>query len=112
MANKWMPVILESACTGCGLCVEACGPRSLAMDIGLAVLAFPDTCGSEEHCVSACPEDAIQMRWLPFSGNRDVGRWNTEIAYIGDQLSWSLKHHGPPPPETDTVQSGSYEPEH
>ena len=77
------------------------------MDSGLAVLAFPDTCGSEEHCVSACLEDAIQMRWLPFSGNRDVGRWNTEKAYIGDQLSWSLKNRTPPPPETDTVQSGS-----
>jgi hypothetical protein len=47
------------------------------------------------------------MRWLPFSGNRDVGRWNTEKACIGDQLSWSLKNRTPPPPETDTVQSGS-----
>jgi ferredoxin len=43
---------------------------------GIAVLAFPDTCGSEEHCISACPEDAIQMDWLPFSGDRAVGRWN------------------------------------
>ncbi len=50
---------------------------------GLAVLAFPDTCGSEEHCISACPEDAIQMRWLPFSGKRDVGRWNDEISPVG-----------------------------
>lgn len=45
------------------------------MDEELAVLAFPDTCGSEEHCISACPEDAIQMEWLPFSGDRAVGRW-------------------------------------
>jgi NAD-dependent dihydropyrimidine dehydrogenase PreA subunit len=50
------------------------------MDDEVAVLALPDTCGSEEHCISACPEDAIQMRWLPFSGNRNVGRWNDDIG--------------------------------
>jgi Na+-translocating ferredoxin:NAD+ oxidoreductase RNF subunit RnfB len=76
LPNKWLPIILEEQCTGCGLCVEACGPRSLAMAEGIAVLAFPDTCGSEEHCISACPEDAIQMAWLPFSGDRAVGRWS------------------------------------
>ena len=76
MPGKRLPIVLEEQCTGCGLCVEACGPRSLAMVEGIAVLAFPDTCGSEEHCISACPEDAIQMAWLPFSGDRAVGRWN------------------------------------
>lgn len=80
MADKWMPIILPVLCTGCGLCVEACGPRSLAMDEDKAVLAFPDTCGSEEHCISACPEDAIQMSWQPFSGDRSTGRWNDERA--------------------------------
>lgn len=79
MAGKWMPMIVEERCTGCGLCVEACGPRSLAMADGIAVLAFPDTCGSEEHCISACADDAIQMAWLPFSGDQGVGRWNDEI---------------------------------
>ena len=76
LPGKWLPIILEEQCTGCGLCVEACGPRSLAMGEGIAVLAFPATCGSEEHCISACPEDAIQMAWLPFSGDRAVGRWS------------------------------------
>lgn len=70
-----MPEILDALCTGCGLCVEACGPRSLAMKDGVAALAFPDTCGSEEHCISACPEEAIRMVWLEFRGNRDVGKW-------------------------------------
>ena len=76
MPGKWLPIIVEEKCTGCGLCVEACGPKSLAMAEGIAILAFPDTCGSEEHCISACPEDAIQMAWLPFSGDRAVGRWS------------------------------------
>jgi Na+-translocating ferredoxin:NAD+ oxidoreductase RNF subunit RnfB len=73
---KWMPIVVADRCTGCGLCVEACGPKSLAMVDGIAVLSFPDTCGSEEHCIAACREEAIQMAWLSFSGDRTVGRWN------------------------------------
>lgn len=79
MAEKWMPAILEDRCTGCGLCVEACGPKSLVMVEVVAVLAFPDTCGSEEHCIAACKDDAIQMTWLPFSGNSNTGRWNEPV---------------------------------
>jgi len=79
MESKWMPIVLEEQCTGCGLCVDACGPKSLAMEDGIAVLAFPDACGSEEHCISACPVDAIRMAWLPFSGDRSVGRWRKKI---------------------------------
>ena len=79
MAYKWLPIVLEEQCTGCGLCVDACGRKSLAMADGIAVLVFPETCGSEEHCISACRDDAIQMAWLPFSGDRSVGEWRDEI---------------------------------
>ena len=79
MAYKWMPVVFAERCTGCGLCVDACGPKSLVMAVGVAVLALPETCGSEEHCISACRDDAIQMAWLPFSGDRRVGKWREEI---------------------------------
>jgi len=79
VAYKWMPIILEDRCTGCGLCVHACGPKSLTMADGIAVLAFPDTCGSEEHCIAACRDGAIQMAWIPFSGNTTLDRWRDEI---------------------------------
>ena len=82
MACKWMPIILEEQCTGCGLCVDACGPKSLTMEDGIAVLAFPETCGSEEHCISACPEDAIQMAWLASSGDKSVGQWQEELGLL------------------------------
>ena len=75
MSFKWMPVVLEDRCTGCGLCVEACGPRSLALTDGIAELVAPDTCGSEEHCISVCKDEAIQMTWVAFEGDRTVGRW-------------------------------------
>ena len=57
------------------LVCDACGPRSLAMVDGIAVLVFPETCGSEEHCISACRDNAIQMTWLPHSGDRAAGKW-------------------------------------
>jgi len=71
---KWMPILVADRCTGCGLCVDACGPKSLAMVDGIAVLTLPGTCGSEEHCIAACRDEAIQMAWLPLSGDRTVGR--------------------------------------
>ena len=75
MAYKWVPVIAAGRCTGCGLCVEACGPRCLEMVDGLPALARVDDCGSEEHCIAPCKEDAIRMSWESMGGNRSVGRW-------------------------------------
>lgn len=75
MAYKWVPVIQKDRCTGCGLCVEVCGPKSLEVVDGAAVLARPDTCGSEEHCIAPCQDDAIHMAWVPIHGDLSVGRW-------------------------------------
>lgn len=72
---KWIPVTDGERCTGCGLCVEACGPRCLDIVSGVAVLSRPNTCGSEEHCIAVCQDDAIHMRWVPMDGDRGVGRW-------------------------------------
>lgn len=78
--QKWLPVIAEDRCTGCGLCVEACGPACLEIVDQLAVLVRPDQCGSEEHCIAPCRDDAIRMDWVPTDGNRAVGRWYTSPA--------------------------------
>jgi MinD superfamily P-loop ATPase len=76
MNFKWLPVVDTERCSGCGLCVEHCAPKCLAMaDTGVAFLSLPDICGSEEHCIAACPDDAIRMAWVPFSGDRSIGRW-------------------------------------
>ena len=75
MPYKWLPVVLAERCTGCGLCVDAWGPKSLVMAGGIAQLACPETCGGEEHCISACRDEAIQMPWLPSSGAGSVGKW-------------------------------------
>jgi len=39
------------------------------------VLPRPDACGSEEHCITACRDDAIHMAWIPMEGNEAVGVW-------------------------------------
>ena len=75
LTHKWMPVINEDKCSGCGLCVSACGPACLGMDSALAVLTLPEVCGSEEHCIGVCADDAILMAWLPWVGDTSRGKW-------------------------------------
>ncbi|MFB3918133.1 MAG: 4Fe-4S binding protein [Terriglobales bacterium] len=79
MSYKWVPIILDEKCTGCGLCVEACGPKCLKITDSIAVLARPDTCGSEEHCIGVCNDDAIHMAWVPMPKNNSRGKWREEV---------------------------------
>jgi Na+-translocating ferredoxin:NAD+ oxidoreductase RNF subunit RnfB len=86
---KWLPAIIEEFCTNGGLCVAACGPACLETQNRVTVLERPYDCGSEEHCISACPEDAIHMVWLPSEGDHSIGLWrpvahmNPEFRSIG-----------------------------
>ena len=73
--DKWLPVIELDACTGCVSCVDECTPGSLEIRDGVAVLTNADTCASDEHCVAACPTDAIMMDWTSAEGDRSTGRW-------------------------------------
>ena len=75
MKSKWIPVVAAEECTGCGRCVEVCGVNCLEMEQAVAVLARPDACGSEEHCIIACRDDAIHMAWVPMEGKGAVGVW-------------------------------------
>jgi MinD superfamily P-loop ATPase len=75
MKSKWVPVVAADKCTGCGRCVEVCGVKCLEIAEGIAVLPRPDACGSEEHCITECRDDAIHMAWVPMGGNEAVGVW-------------------------------------
>ena len=58
------------------MCVEACGPCCLEIVDDIAILVRPDACGSEEHCIEPCRDDAIHMQWVPMKGDtRHVGKW-------------------------------------
>jgi len=48
------------ACTGCGLCVEACPMEVIHVTDGVAVVDEPECreCGA---CANECPNDAIRL---------------------------------------------------
>lgn len=66
----FVPLIDESACTGCGECAKLCEFNALAV-IGKKVLVFPELCHSCLGCQMICPEDAIS------DGKRELGTIET-----------------------------------
>src|SRR6056297_3542899 len=61
-------VILEK-CTGCKLCVKACGYDAIDIIDKKAVIN-PDKCILCGACVDACPFDAIYIQRQTFEGHR------------------------------------------
>jgi len=78
---KRVPVVDVKHCTGCARCVEACGPKALEIIRSIAVLASPDTCGSDELCIKPCPEGALEMQWTEAAGDKARGQWRAEVDF-------------------------------
>ncbi|MCP5520525.1 MAG: 4Fe-4S binding protein [Verrucomicrobiales bacterium] len=74
---KKVPVVDQSECTGCRLCLEVCHTGSLEVANGLAALVRPNDCVSDAHCVEACPEGAFRMVWVEMEGDRTRGKWGS-----------------------------------
>lgn len=53
------PIIDETRCNGCGLCVDLCSTGALALRDGKAVVVNPEACLYEGVCEDTCPQDAI-----------------------------------------------------
>jgi NAD-dependent dihydropyrimidine dehydrogenase PreA subunit len=53
------PIIDETRCDGCGLCVELCSTEALALRDGKAVVVNPEACLYEGVCEDICPRGAI-----------------------------------------------------
>ncbi len=74
---KWLPVINQNYCTGCGECVKACEHNCIEMVWDFATLQRAADCGSNGNCKNACPENGIQMDWVLMEGDVTVGKWRT-----------------------------------
>lgn len=53
--------INKDACTGCGLCAQACHEGAIAMHDGKAHLVRDDYCDGLGDCLPACPAGAISF---------------------------------------------------
>lgn len=54
-----MPLIDPNKCTGCGLCVDACGGEALVLVNNVVTVIETEDCGWCLECESACPTGAI-----------------------------------------------------
>lgn len=62
--NKGTPIIDINLnwCKGCGLCVEFCPRKVLALDIGKVYVQREDECIVCNMCQRICPDYAINVR--------------------------------------------------
>ncbi|MCD6471979.1 4Fe-4S binding protein [Candidatus Aerophobetes bacterium] len=55
------PIIDESVCTGCEICVDECPNNCLELVDDVATLVRPDDCDECGICVESCPSEAITL---------------------------------------------------
>ena len=56
-----LPLLDETRCTGCGVCVEVCPTECLEMGGPLPWLPRPLDCVSCSLCVLLCPDNALKL---------------------------------------------------
>lgn len=72
---KWIPLVDFSKCDGCQKCRWSCPVGCFEIVDGVAVVASPVDCISEETCIGVCPKRAIFMEWVECFGDEETGRW-------------------------------------
>jgi len=61
-AKRFIHIIRESYCKGCGICVAFCPRKVLSLRSGKAFAERPDDCIGCLMCELRCPDFAIEVR--------------------------------------------------
>ncbi|HBY96928.1 MAG: 4Fe-4S binding protein [Ardenticatenaceae bacterium] len=66
MESLPVPIIIQTLCTRCGLCVEHCPTEALDREFasGYPVVIDPEACEYEGACETVCPTGAIELPFL------------------------------------------------
>jgi len=79
-------MVMESLCTGCGTCIEACPFRAVAMEEREGTLSVsridPLLCKGCGNCVVVCPAKAIVME--PYTDRELIAQVNAALAVPRD----------------------------
>ncbi|MCD4706750.1 MAG: 4Fe-4S binding protein [Candidatus Sabulitectum sp.] len=59
---KWIYVVDNTKCNGCGNCLSSCSQGAISMVAGNAYID-PELCNGCGNCVYYCPRDAIYKEW-------------------------------------------------
>ena len=64
VVSNYRAVVVPSACSGCGTCVERCQVEAIMQDEGVAVVDA-ERCIGCGVCATGCPEEAVTLERLP-----------------------------------------------
>jgi len=79
-------MVIESLCTGCGTCIEACPFQAISMEVTEATLDVsridPSLCKRCGNCAVVCPVKAIVME--PYTDRELIAQINAALAIRGN----------------------------
>ncbi|NHK31922.1 MAG: 4Fe-4S dicluster domain-containing protein [Asgard group archaeon] len=84
-------IINRDLCTGCKTCFELCPRDCFEFDSENKSVFVSDRCHDCGHCISACPDRAIQHRDFPPEDYQLIGDFFDSSSKNGEQMYYSLK---------------------
>jgi NAD-dependent dihydropyrimidine dehydrogenase PreA subunit len=82
-------------CIGCGICVDACPLKILALEGGLCIMTDPTRCLECGTCIRECPHDAITIPGVKVSSKTGVDASRSASAPVvqGDEKFTPILQH-------------------
>ena len=84
-------IINRDLCTGCRTCYELCPRDCFEIDADKKSIFVSTRCHDCGHCISACPESAINHRDLPLDDYQLIRDYFDSSLKNSEQMYYSLK---------------------